>query len=394
MPQSLSIQISKIRYTNTMIKALYLHVPFCKTICHYCDFKRSVYQKEIVDKWLKAIERDLLRKNINPFLQTIYIGGGTPTALSNQQLEHLLMLLKPYTTGIEEYTIESNLESITIEKMALLQRYGVNRISLGVQSYDDTLLAYMNRNHMVVEIKEKIALVHKYIKNISVDLIYGFQAQTIEIWKTTLQQVIQDPYIQHVSIYSLTIEPGSIFHQKGIQTIENQIEARMYEVGKEILESAGFHQYEIANYAKTKKESLHNQIYWHYEDFYGIGVGASGKEHHQRYSIIGSVNDYILDNATQELEKLSIKDEIIEFLMMNFRLINGFDIQRFESLFQLTLFKTFPKTIKKIQAMGYVKSIDSCLQLNEQGFLLLHDILVLFMEELDERENITTQSNL
>lgn len=377
-----------------MTKALYLHVPFCNTICHYCDFKRSVYQKEIVDQWLEAIKRDILKNDINSSLQTIYIGGGTPTALSSEQLEKLLELLEPYTGAVEEYTIESNLESITSEKLALLKRYGINRISLGVQSYDDTLLAYMNRKHTVEEIPEKMKLVHKYIENISVDLIYGFKEQTMEIWRETLQQVIQDPYIQHVSIYSLTIEPGSVFYQRGVDSIENQIEAEMYEIGKELLESGGFHQYEVANYAKENRESLHNQVYWHYEDFYGIGVGASGKEFHQRYAITGSVNDYILDTYSQEIEELTLKDEIVEFLMMNFRLIKGFDIKRFESLFQKSFTELFPNTIATIQDKGYVKSIDTYLTLNEQGILLLHDILVLFMEELDEREDISTQRSL
>ena len=388
------IQIYKMRYTITMIKALYLHVPFCKSICHYCDFNRSVYQKEIVDKWLEAIKRDIIKKDINTSLQTIYIGGGTPTALSLEQLEQLLILLKPYTSVVNEYTIESNLESITSEKLALLKRYGINRISLGVQSYNDTLLAYMNRKHTAKEIPKKIELVHKYIENISVDLIYGFQNQTIEIWKHTLQQVLRDPYIQHISMYSLTIEAGSIFYKRGIEVIENQKEAQMYEIGKELLEASGFHQYEIANYARQGKESLHNQVYWHYEDFYGIGVGASGKEEHQRYSITGSVNEYILNTYTLEKEELTRKDEIIEFIMMNFRLIKGFDIQRFERLFHLSFFKLFTNTITTIQEKGYVKSIHTYLTLNNQGILLLHDILVLFMEELDEREDFITQSCL
>ena len=156
------------------MKAVYVHVPFCRDICAYCDFTRCRYHAGLADQWLIAVERELQEKLAQVSVETVYIGGGTPSALNSRQLEQLLKLLAPYTTQVQEYTVEANVESLDEDKMKLLKRYGVNRISLGVQSLQPVLLSIIGRRHTREEVVERIRQLHQYgIHNISIDLIYG-----------------------------------------------------------------------------------------------------------------------------------------------------------------------------------------------------------------------------
>ncbi|MDF9823871.1 oxygen-independent coproporphyrinogen-3 oxidase [Breznakia sp. PF5-3] len=371
-----------------MADALYLHVPFCETICYYCDFKRSLYQEKVVNDWLDALEHELDEKDINKSLKTIYIGGGTPTSLNMDQLERLLTRLEPYTEELEEFTIESNLESIDAEKLALLKRYKVNRISLGVQSFDDDLLVYMNRSHTVKDIKPTIELVANYINNISIDLMYGLFSQTYEVWEKTLTKVVEIEAVTHVSVYSLTIEENSVFYKQGVKQIENESEAKMYQMAIDYLTSHGFVQYEVANFAKPEFSSKHNQYYWRYDDFYGIGVGASGKENHKRYTNNFSIQAYIEGSGKPEIEELTNKDEMFEFIMMNVRLREGLSLKRFESLFHYSFEDLFTTLITKLIKKQAAVCGPTHFIITETGMMYLHDILVSFWEVLDEREDI------
>lgn len=370
-----------------MAEALYLHVPFCSAICYYCDFHRSLYNEAIVYDWLTAIADEIKAKQIQQNVKTIYIGGGTPSALTVSQLQQLFTLIEPYATQVEEFTIESNLESITEEKLILMQQYGVNRISLGVQSYDDDLLEYMNRKHRVVDIAPTIEMIAEYIPNISIDLIYGFASQTLAMWAATLEQAVCNPLLKHISVYSLTIETKSVFAKKGYETVSNEQEAKMYNLAIEQLEKHGFHQYEVANFAKAGYESKHNQYYWRYEDFYGIGVGASGKENNQRYSNDFTLSQYITREGVANVETLQRKDQMFEFIMMNLRLRKGLDIQRFDQLFNQSFTILFADLIMVLTTKqdAYIEA--GFFVVSKQGMFYLHDILILFMEVLDERND-------
>lgn len=371
-----------------MVEALYLHVPFCKSICYYCDFNRSLYDEKVVDRWLNQIQRELKQKQMNTSLKTIYIGGGTPTSLNFKQLSILLESLRPYTDNLEEYTIESNLESIDEDKLKLLQSYGVNRISLGVQSYNDSLLEIMNRKHHKSDIDKIIDKISIFIPNISIDLIYGFKEQSMTMWINTLKQAIHNDKIKHISIYSLTIEEHSIFSKKGIESVDNEIEAKMYKDAIAMLEQAGFKQYEVANFARMGFQSKHNQYYWRYEDFYGIGVGASGKENHKRYDNDFTMTAYLDGDRHPTIETLSKKDEMFEFIMMNLRLRKGLDIKRYDALFSVSFVAMFKELLASLEASNEAKIQDDYLVIGEAANMYLHDILIQFMEVIDERETI------
>ncbi|OCN03698.1 hypothetical protein A4S06_04880 [Erysipelotrichaceae bacterium MTC7] len=366
-----------------MIEALYIHIPFCENICYYCDFKRSVYNQEVVDAFLLQLDKEMTTRILNKGLQTIYIGGGTPTCLHETQLEKLLQIIQPYTHTVVEYTIESNLESISNEKLELLKAYGINRISLGVQSYDDDLLRYMNRKHKAADIDATIARIASYISNISIDLIYGFENQSKEIWLDSLKKATSNPNIKHISMYSLTIEENSVFGKQGVQPIDGDIEADMYILGREYLKSHGFEHYEIANYARAGYESKHNQVYWAYDDFYGVGLGASGKDDHVRYAITGNVEQYIKDGGELFKEQLSEKDILIEYLMMNLRTKKGIDKTKFKQKFKRNFDDLFDDAIERLVLHHQAMNTPTNFTMSEDGMLLLHTHLVQFMEVID-----------
>ncbi|MBF1099746.1 MAG: radical SAM family heme chaperone HemW, partial [Solobacterium sp.] len=247
---------------TTKPKHLYLHVPFCRTICSYCDFCHVGYQETVANQWLDAIKTDIQNRHINENLRTIYIGGGTPTTLSSSQLDQLLCLLDPYAHMVQEYTIEINPETFDEDKAKMLQKHGVNRASIGFQTSDERLLQMMNRHHRLEDVAETMRLLRKYgIDNISLDLMYSLPTQTMESLKKSLQDAIAlEP--THLSLYSLTIEPNTVFAKKGYEHLEDDMEADMYEWICKMLPRYGFVQYEISNFAKAGMISQHNCAYW------------------------------------------------------------------------------------------------------------------------------------
>lgn len=362
-----------------MAKALYLHVPFCKSICYYCDFKRTLYNEELANSWLARIEEDLKVKDIE-LLSTIYIGGGTPTSLTYSQLEKLLKLVQPYINEVEEFTIESNIESLDNHKIRLLKQYGVNRISLGIQSLNDYLLKEMNRKHNEKQIYEKIEeIYHEGITNISVDMIYGFDVQTLKMWEDDLYKLVENKYISHISLYSLTIEENSVFGKMNRETCDPTLEAEMYDRAIEILEEHGFKQYEVANFAKNGRESKHNKMYWEYNDFYGIGLGASGKEENVRYDHSGTLKAYIENRHIINREELDKEDLIFENIMMSLRLRKGLDMRVFENRYKVSILDLYKKEIAEEIKNNNLIIEDGYLITTKKGMFCLHDILVKFL---------------
>lgn len=360
---------------------LYLHVPFCTSICYYCDFKRSIYDTNMVDAWLKEINKECLLKVKNNNLKTIYLGGGTPSCLNERQLEELLSYLDRYRENIEEYTIESNLESLTQNKVALMIKHGINRISLGVQSLQDDLLKQMNRKHTANDVLEMLEKLYLWgMHNISVDLIYGFENQKLSTWMDDLQIICKHPYVKHISLYSLTIEENSVFYKQHRKNCSNELEALMYENAIHILEQHGFKQYEIANFAKQGYASIHNQAYWHYDDFYGIGVGASGKSNSIRYTNTGVIQDYIQGIRHVKEEHLSKEDMMFENIMMSLRLKEGMCISKYDQTYHVSFLKRYEKAIRTGIMNNELIIENDFIKTTKQGMFYLHDVLIRFMD--------------
>lgn len=366
-----------LSYQWMMIKHLYVHVPFCRSFCAYCDFSRSIYRAKQADDWLKQLANDFAKINVNQEqYETIYIGGGTPSALSNEQLKMLLELIKPFSNSVQEYTVEANPDSLSADKIAILKEYGVNRISLGLQSADPSLLKLMHRTHSFQDVKECIAACKDAgINEISVDLIYSLPTQTMKQLANTLE-LIDDLKVPHLSLYSLTIEPNSYFGRHGFKNLDADIEADMYEYIEKTLTKRGYIHYEVANFALAGHFAKHNLGYWLYDDFRGIGPGASGKEGNIRYTNDPDLDAYILgERKYAEYLELSKKELMFENIMMSLRTIFGLDLALFKQRYACDALDEYRLAIEKWS---------DCLRVENNHLIctnleLLNEILIDFM---------------
>ena len=259
-----------------MTTSAYIHIPFCDKLCNYCDFCKIYSNDLIIDKYLKALEQDIKENYKNEILKTIYIGGGTPSSLSISHLTKLMKIVKLLKLDNNyEFTFECNPENITEEKLKLLKKSGINRISLGVESTNDKFLKYLGRNHDFKMIKEKVSLIKKYISNINVDLIYALPGESIIDLKKDLENIVKLD-VNHVSTYSLEIHQHTILSIRKIKNISSDIDSDMYELICNFLKENGFNHYEVSNFCKDNTYSRHNMVYWNNNEYYGFGLGASG----------------------------------------------------------------------------------------------------------------------
>lgn len=363
-----------------MVKASYIHVPFCEEICAYCDFTRCRYHTRLAQKWLVALEDEVTSKMKQACLETLYIGGGTPSALSTSQLETMFQILAPYHPSLE-YTMEANVESLSDAKIALCVQYGVNRISLGVQTLQPALLKTIARRHTKEDVVERLAALHTFgLHDISIDLIYGLPGQTMEMWKTDLAYIVKYFDITHISLYALTIEEHSTFGRMHVKNIDSQIEADMYEYAISFLQEHGFIQYEISNFSKVGKQSLHNQIYWKYENFYGIGCGASGKENHVRYDNTKNLQTYFDKGPSSELIPLNREQEMFETIMMGLRLCEGLNYEVFNEQFEIVFLEYYQEELKRLLDKKLLVMDGTWIKTTYEGMLLLNDVLMEFLK--------------
>lgn len=358
----------------TKIKHLYVHVPFCKTICFYCDFCHKVYDTKLVKKWLETLSLEIKDKLDNQY-ETIYIGGGTPSSLNNEELESLLKMLEPYSKNVLEYTIEVNPESLDLEKINIFKKYHINRISMGVQSSDDRLLNMMNRKHTFIDVKEKIKLLKDNgINNISIDLMYSLPNQDIKTLDKTLDDFLSLD-VPHVSLYSLTIEDNTVFALKGYKPLNDEIEADMYELICQKLEKNAYRRYEVSNFSKTSYESKHNLAYWNYEDFIGISLGASSKINNHRYTNTKDFDKYFNNYNTKDEELILNNEELaFENIMMSLRTIYGLDIKEFTNKYKIDFINHYKKGINNKN----IKVIDNRVVCT--NLAILNSVLIDFMD--------------
>lgn len=365
-----------------MSKAVYLHIPFCASICSYCDFTRCGYNESLADQYLKALKMQVDQLQ-GPY-ETLYIGGGTPTSLSAAQLTSLFDLLEPYLSTCKEITMEVNPETMNEEKYYILQHSRVKRVSIGVQSTEPSTLLEMNRKHRFEDV---IFCVQQFkqrgIHNFSLDLIYGWPNQTLADLARDLERLVAlDP--PHLSIYSLTIEPNSELGRHHIEPVSVDLETQMFEYIVTTLKQAGYRHYEVANFCKSGYESAHNQVYWRYDDFTGIGLGASGKQGATRYTNTTKFLQY-LENPLKREEEIFLtpQDQYFEYLMMNLRTDTGVSFEHFEEKFKLKFDKAFNQDQSKIQTFvdaGFLVHTPSRLWATSTGRMMLNDILLAFME--------------
>lgn len=333
-----------------MTTSAYIHIPFCDNICNYCDFCKRYNYPKVIDKYLDALKIDIKTNYQGELLRTIYIGGGTPSCLSINELTKLMKIVKLLNFDNEyEFTFECNPENITEEKLIILKENGVNRISLGVESTNNELLKYLGRKHNYKTVKAKVKLIKKYFNNINVDLIYALPNETISELKNDLSNIVK-LNVNHVSTYSLEIHDNTIFGINKIKSINDEMDGDMYKVICDVLKENGYTHYEVSNFSKDNTYSRHNMVYWHNEEYYGFGLGASGYIKSIRYDNTRSMYKYINGNRILNTEKLTKKDKISYELILGFRLVNGINREEFKKKYHVNLIDQY--NIKELIKSG------------------------------------------
>ena len=353
---------------------VYVHTPFCDSICYYCDFCRYKSEDRIKKQWKDVLIQEIQEEDIHS-ISTLYFGGGTPSSLDIESFKEISSLFLPYLKKEYEWTVECNPDSVTMEKLKLYKQLGVNRISLGVQTFNDEHLKAIGRNHSIKDIYKAIEMIRSIgIENISIDLIYGLPNQTLEDIQYNLDCFLQ-LNLPHLSIYSLQIEENSIFGKRHIEPCDEDLEADMYECIKDILTEHGYIHYEISSYCKETYESKHNLSYWSDCDFVGLGCGASGKENGIRYDHTRNLMDYIKEKNHKHFVETDGKFEAI---MMSLRTIYGLDIQKWNETYNGNFMEMYKKTIDKYSDT-YLVLDENRLKCTEKGMEILNNILVDFL---------------
>lgn len=354
------------------MKAVYLHVPFCDSICAYCDFCRIITNEDTKRKWMTQIIKEIKQKNIYE-VDTLYFGGGTPSSLACDQFEKIASSFNVR----KEFTVECNPESLDLEKIQLYKKLGVNRISLGVQTFNDRLLEIINRKHRKEDIFQVIRLLKENgINNISIDLMYALPEQSLEDIKKDLE-IFLDLDIKHLSIYSLQIEENSIFGRQNLKPVDEDIEADMYELICKTMEKAGYLHYEISSFCKPGYHSKHNLAYWQDEDFIGLGCGASGKENNVRYDNTCSLKTYIESGANPYIYEETQKDKAFNAIMMALRTTFGLDVQKWNQRYDQDFIKKYQSILDKYHDV--LKLENGILYPSREAMEILNTILVDFL---------------
>lgn len=349
------------------VNSLYIHIPFCESICDYCDFAKLQYFHSLADKYLVALKKELDERVDNKELKTIYIGGGTPTSLDDKQFEALLKMVEPYSKKVEEYTVEANPESLSLSKIKLLKKYGVNRLSIGVESTNDEILKSINRKHTFSDVKTVVELARANgIDNINLDLIIGLPNVGEKMLEKDIENILSlNP--DHISCYSLTVHEHTVFYINGIEEPSEGLAYESYRKINEILLNAGFEHYEVSNWAKPGKKSKHNLTYWNNEEYYGIGLAASGYIGNIRYKNTTNFNNYISFRNDLEEEVVSDKDKVEYEIMLKLRTMYGLDCSN------LNLDKN---VIKEYVKGGYLVYSDNHLSATFDGMMILDKIVL------------------
>ena len=363
-------------------KALYVHIPFCQHLCHYCDFTKVIYNEEWANKYLNALKDELVSYQIDE-CSSIYVGGGTPSALNIKQLEILLSLLKPYIDENCEFTIEVNPETLNRSKIKLLKAYGINRVSIGVQTFNESILHKFGRKHNNNDVFNVIKWLNEEgIENYSFDLIYGLEHTRIEDLRADLEIAFSNN-VKHLSLYSLTIESHTKFSIDGVNSSSDDELRTRYDFILNYLNSRGFIHYEVSNFAINESHfSKHNLIYWTNKEYYGIGLGASGYLNGIRYQNTKSLTNYLNRNYRHHEEAISLKDKEFEYIMLNLRTIYGIDLNEFNSLFGKD-FKSFYKNeIDYLLNLNLIEITSTHVKVSNDNYYILDSIISKFINKL------------
>ncbi|ASZ07296.1 coproporphyrinogen III oxidase [Enterococcus thailandicus] len=371
----------------------YIHIPFCEHICYYCDFNKVFLEGQPVDEYVEMLLKEMklmMEKHPIEDLETLYVGGGTPTSLSAQQLDRLLAGARdilPFRTG-KEFTVEANPGDLTREKLQVMKNYGVNRLSMGVQTFDNRLLKKIGRKHTAEDVYQTMSFLEaENFSNVSIDLIYALPGQTLENYRDTLEKALALD-LPHYSLYSLILENKTMFmnwvRQGRLELPDQETETQMFEETIEAMEQHGRHQYEISNFGLTGHESQHNLMYWNNDHYFGFGAGASGYLDQTRYRNKGPIQHYLRplregNLPILEKETLSRNNQIEEELFLGLRKKSGINKQHFYDRYQQTIESLYQSTLDTLVKDDLLVNTEERVYLTPKGTFLGNEVFEKFL---------------
>lgn len=379
-------------------EAVYIHIPFCTNKCFYCDFNSYVLKDQPVMEYLYALDREMEQtvKDTPPgVIKTIFVGGGTPTVLKPDEMAYFLDSVKrhfPHWDEQIEFSMEANPGTTDIDKLRVMKEGGVNRVSFGVQAFQNELLSGIGRIHNVDDVYRSLENARAVgLNNLSVDLMFGLPNQSVEMLRESVAKALELG-LPHYSIYSLKVEENTLFHtlfnKNKLPLPSEEDELAMYLLLMSTMEAAGYTQYEISNFAKPGMESRHNITYWRNEDYYGLGAGAHGYVGRQRHMNIKGVNPYI-EASRSGLPRLdsfpvSEQEAMEDFMMVGLRMREGVSGTAFRSQFGKPLEEIFAEPLHKMLTAGLLEQAGDTYRLSKQGILFGNDVFGEFVGALTE----------
>lgn len=379
-------------------EAVYIHIPFCTNKCFYCDFNSYVLKDQPVMDYLHALDREmeLTVKNTPPgVIKTIFVGGGTPTVLKPDEMAYFLKSVRTHFPQWDEdieFSMEANPGTTDVDKLTVMKEGGVNRVSFGVQAFQNELLTGIGRIHNVDDVYRSLENARSVgLHNLSVDLMFGLPNQTVEMLAESIRKALELD-LPHYSIYSLKVEENTLFHtlfnKNKLPLPNEEDELQMYLLLMSSMKEAGYNQYEISNFAKPGMESRHNITYWRNEDYYGLGAGAHGYVDRKRHINVKGVNPYI-EATRQGLPRLdaypiSEAEAMEDFMMVGLRMHEGVSNKAFQAQFGRSLEEVFAKPLHKMLNVGLLEQEEGTYRLSKQGILFGNDVFAEFVGSLTE----------
>jgi len=380
-----------------MAISLYVHIPFCLKRCIYCDFVSGIYDPDRANDYINALKAEISTLENKEPLETLFIGGGTPTTMSNELLSDLITSIFNHFGFSNNYetTIEANPGTLENNKLQSLIASGINRLSFGVQSFNNDLLEFLGRIHSSEEAVQAVGMARNAgFNNISIDLIYGIPGQTLNIWQKTLKKAVE-LHPEHISTYEITYEKDTELYcmfKEGnkINPPEEDEIVDMYEYTIDFLKANGFSHYEISNFALPGFECRHNLNYWDRGEYYGAGLGAHSFVDSRRYFNIREIDRYIklvLDNQSpvDAIEEITLDMALSEALFLGLRKTDGINIEMLAKAFSKNILGDYEETIHKLKQAGLIEivssdcSYESILKLTNRGLLLSNEVFVKFL---------------
>jgi oxygen-independent coproporphyrinogen III oxidase len=389
-----------IALDSETVQHAYIHVPFCRSRCHYCDFYFELHKYGGIEGYLASLSNEIserLRHSVfkTSKLYTVYWGGGTPSLLSPEAIHTIHRLLQKETGFVPtaEITLEVNPEDVSRERIRAYLQAGVTRFSVGVQSFEDSILQKIGRRHRSEAAKQAICSIAAEMGqsvNLSIDLMYGLPGQTFEGWQRTLQTAVELP-VQHISLYGLQLEPGTSLETLTKRASElytlpdDEAHIRCYTHAQEVLKAHGFNLYEVSNAARGGYESRHNQAYWKQHYYWGFGPGAHGYIPHCRYNLIEDLKAYHAEQplaAITESEPVSPWQHLENLLIFGLRMREGVAWHTLNAALPPTCSLHRLQTFLQACALRYPGALiltDQGIQLNASAIPVMNDVLVEFI---------------